>query len=414
MVRLPARVGCLLLLLYLVALEARAQAPDGLEDRLAAGRLREAEQSLEERLKADAKDDNAHFALGVVQFLRAVEARAQGFHRHGYRSDTVLGNLRMTNLPIPANAEPQPIDADGLRAMLVSWVSDLARVDATLATVKSPEVKLPLHFGMVRLDLDGDGKAGEEETLWRLYARFNRQANLAVEDARRFTIAFDRGDVDWLRGYCHLLSALAEMVLAHDFRALFEETGYLMFAGAKPPQPFLALRAQGQGQFNWAEALDFIAAIHLVRLPVIEPRRLTSALAHLEAMIALSRSSWKFIQDESDDDAEWVPNPKQGTVVPNGRVTPEMIQGWNDFLDEFASILAGKTLAPFWRGDDPKVGINVRRVFTDPRPFDLVLWIRGSAAAPYLEHGEISQRETWARLNRIFGGEFVGFAMWFN
>src|SRR5947208_7893227 len=35
-------------------------------------------------------------------------------------------------------------------------------------------------------------------------------------------------------------------------------------------------------------------------------------------------------------------------------------------------------------------GSNVRRVFIEPRTFDLVLWVQGSAAAPNLEAGEIS------------------------
>ncbi len=162
------------------------------------------------------------------------------------------------------------------------------------------------------------------------------------------------------------------------------------------------------------QILDLVAMIHLVRMPVAEPDRLKSALAHMEAMVALSRSSWKFILAETDDDREWVPNPKQGTVVPNVRVTAEMVEGWKGFLDEFESILQGKKLAPFWRGKQPRRGINVRRVLTEPRTFDLVLWVQGTAAAPYLEEGEISSTETWARLNRVFGGEFIGFALWFN
>ncbi len=91
-----------------------------------------------------------------------------------------------------------------------------------------------------------------------------------------------------------------------------------------------------------------------------------------------------------------------------------MVEGWKNFLDEFESILQGKKLAPFWRGNDPKRGINVRRVFTEPHTFDLVLWVQGSAAAPFLEQGEISSPQTWNRINRVFGGEFIGFAMWFN
>ncbi len=109
-----------------------------------------------------------------------------------------------------------------------------------------------------------------------------------------------------------------------------------------------------------------------------------------------------------------MPNPKQRSVIPNVQVTAELIDGWQRVLDEFELLLSGKKLAPFWRGKDPKRGINIRRVLTEPRPFDLVLWIQGSAAAPYLEQGEISSGQTWNRLTRVFGGEFIGFALWFN
>ena len=47
-------------------------------------------------------------------------------------------------------------------------------------------------------------------------------------------------------------------------------------------------------------------------------------------------------------------------------------------------------------------------------PFDLVLWVQGSAATPYLEKGEFTRHEVWDRLLRVFEGEFVGFALWFN
>ena len=159
---------------------------------------------------------------------------------------------------------------------------------------------------------------------------------------------------------------------------------------------------------------DLVAMVHLVRLPVVEPARLKSALTHMEAMIVLSRSSWKFILAETDDNLEWVPNPKQGSVVPNVRVTAEMVEGWTGFLDEFEAVLQGKKLAPSWRGKQPKRGINVRRVLIEPRTLDLVLWVQGAAAAPYLEAGEVSLVETWNRFNRSFGGNFIGFALWFN
>ena len=138
-----------------------------------------------------------------------------------------------------------------------------------------------------------------------------------------------------------------------------------------------------------------------------------SALKHLEAMVALSRESWNSYLAENDDDHEWIPNPKQNTVMPGGKVTGEMVKGWLDFLDEADAILAGKKLVPFWRAVEKK-GVNIRKVFTEPREMDLIFWIQGTAAAPISRTGRSAQPEVWTRLLRVFRGEFIGFAIWFN
>ncbi len=208
--------------------------PTSFELSLRQGKLADAERALGDDLKSRPEDDEARFALGVVQFLRAVEGRMQAFYRHGYRSEP--GMISFTNLPIPRNPRPEPLDYKTARKLLQTWIDDLGRVEATLAKVNSPDVKLPLHFGLIRLDFDGDGKADEDETLWKVYGKFNRGANASAEAAKTFVIAFDRGDVDWLRGYCHVLSAMTEAWLAHDFEDLFNRTGYLLFAASSPPR----------------------------------------------------------------------------------------------------------------------------------------------------------------------------------
>jgi hypothetical protein len=136
-------------------------------------------------------------------------------------------------------------------------------------------------------------------------------------------------------------------------------------------------------------------------------------LAHLESMIALSRESWKYILAETDNDHEWIPNPRQQSVLPGGTVNGNMVEAWMTFLDETEALLKGKKLIPFWRGGERR-GVNLRRVFTEPRPFDLILWVQGTAAAPYLEQGPLTNPETWRRLQNVFRGEFIGFALWFN
>ncbi len=218
----------------------------------------------------------------------------------------------------------------------------------------------------------------------------------------------------WLRGYCHLLMTLSEGYLAHDGEELFNHSAHLFFSRPVTPFPFMkATTAEQSARWDEDLFLDAIAMIHVLRLPMTEPARMQAALKHLEAVIALSRESWKLILAEKDDDREWIPNPHQASSVPGGAVNGNMVEGWMTFLDEADSMLQGKKLIPFWRKNEDR-GVNLRRVFTEPRSFDLVLWVQGTAALPYLENGPKSKPETWRRLQQLFGGRFIGFAFWFN
>jgi len=398
--------------------EVWAEESPSVEAFLAEGRLVEGEKALGERLKAAPDDGKARFGMGVVQFVRGLEKMVQSFHRYGLRTGLLGNALPFERLPIPENANPEAIGYEELRAIFQHWVDDLGRAEATLAQVKDENVKLPFRIGEIRLDLNGDGKAVEDETLWRIFAEFNRAANdpEIAAASKEFVIVLDRADVAWLRGYCHLLMAYGEIYLAHDGRELFDRTGPLFFGNAKTMFPFLRRTpgdpAIGRG-LDFENIADAVAFVHLIRLPVVEPRRLASTLSHLEAMIALSRESWTFILAETDDDHEWIPSPKQHTVLPGMTVTEEMVKGWKEFLAEAEALLQGKKLVPFWRDRETR-GLNLRRVFIEPRTFDLILWAQGTAAAPYLEDGPQTSAETWRRLQRVFQGEFIGFALWFN
>jgi hypothetical protein len=303
-----------------------------------------------------------------------------------------------------------------VRAILQDLVDDLAKAEATLAKVDDPSVKLPLHFGLIALDLNGDGTAGGDETLWKIYASLNNGLRLAPdttpEAVQDFVIAFDHGDVFWLRGYCHLLSAMCESVLAYDQERLFNAVAHHLFD--KPDVPTLPVAIMRDERNEWEHDIaDAIAAIHLASFPLKHPDKLKAAHAHLTDVIRLSRESWKAIQAETDDDHEWVPNSKQECVIPNVRVSAEMIAGWHEFLNEAESLLAGKKLVPHWRMK-PTVGINLHKVFHEPRDFDVVLWAHGAAAVPYIEEGEVVTSDIYRRLERMFRGNFVGFAIWFN
>ncbi len=57
---------------------------------------------------------------------------------------------------------------------------------------------------------------------------------------------------------------------------------------------------------------------------------------------------------------------------------------------------------------------NLKRVFGEPRTFDLVLWAHGAAVVPYLEEGPLVTRQTANSLSAVFQGRFLAFAVWFQ
>ncbi|MCS6815638.1 MAG: hypothetical protein NZ772_18955, partial [Cyanobacteria bacterium] len=341
------------------------------------------EAMLRERLKQTPTDDQARFGLGMMQLMAGVERLSQSLYRYGLRHNWLTEIFPILRLPIPNNNRPETLSYQAVGEILQTWLTDLTAVQATLEPIVDSTVKLPLRLGAFRLDINNDGRVTDNESFRRLFEVITR-SRVSDADARAFQISFDYGDVLWLRGYCHLLSAIAEIVLAHDGRKLFDATAHLFFAKPESPYPFLQQRGgpfEFTSDFNFS---DLVAFVHLLQFPVVEPARLGSALNHLQATLSLSRQSWQAISKETDNDSEWLPNPRQTGVVPGVRVTQEMIDGWLQFVTEAEQLLAGKVLAPFWRGDQRNTaqGVNLNRLFTDPCPVDVVLWIQGSAAAP--------------------------------
>ena len=82
-------------------------------------------------------------------------------------------------------------------------------------------------------------------------------------------------------------------------------------------------------------------------------------------------------------------------------------------VDEADDLLHGRKVMRFWRGDGTR-GIDVTRVFLDPHEFDLLYWIQGSAAAPFLREGEFTTPGTWARLEAALDHRMLRYSFWFN
>ena len=373
---------------------------------LSSGKFDDGIAALEAHLKEQPQDDTARLGLGVTQFVSAVQRLGQKMAVFGPRPRFAFaGGPVIAEVPAPA----EPLTYPTLRKINQEWLDDLARIEATLAKIISEEVKLPLHVGRVTMNL------GTAETRSLTLLPILQQFRLGTAGGEAdFVIAFDRADVDWLRGYCHLLSALSEMMLAYDGQELFEVAAHRLFQHAKTPHAFLLEpnRKPNGGWFQFEDIADAVALIHMLRFPLVEPKRMEAALKHIEQTLSLSRQMWKRVLAETDNDREWIPGPKQKGAI-NIPVTQEIIDNWIRALDEAEQIVQGKKLIPFWRGA-PTRGVNLRKVFLEPRQLDIVLWVQGTAATPYLEEGELTKPDTWQQINRAFGGQFLGFGFWFN
>lgn len=412
-VRLAAPVVAVLLL----AAPARAQAPEDVLRRHAyAGTLAGGEAELTSLASRGASD--ARFALGAAQFMRAIERLGQGFYRHGLEAPrtTLIPILR---LPVPTNPNPQPLSYDRFRSVLAQFADDLRRADATLAQIGPQDVKLTIDVTRMRLDFDADGSGGDHESLLSVLAgidaRFGAARSRQTDVVQAgFPVAFDRGDVAWMRGYANLLAAIAEFWLAHDFEAMFEQSFHLFFPRAGLPYAEVLNAEQRNARqllFSDADMIaDAIAFVHLLDWPVREPARLTAALSHLRAVPALSRESWQHILAETDDDNEWIPNPRQRNRFPLP-VDEVRIEAWLRTMSAFEEVLDGRKLVPHWRFDK---GINLKRALTEHKTFDLVLWVTGTGIAPFLEDGSVLTSNEWDDITALLEGNFFGYAVWFN
>jgi hypothetical protein len=394
---------------------------------LAKGQLAEAAKSLQQELeKPGANQSPLRYRLGVVQFLQAIEQLGQAQYRHGLMSSGRL-SIPLLRLPLPPNRDPELLTIDKARTFIADFLQGLKTAEATLATVKPSGDMLTLDLTSVCLDLNGDGNIAGNESLFSIVNSLTRSGSNGL-DENGLQVSFDDGDVLWLRGYCHVMSAFCEVVLAHNWDDLFERTAHLFFPSTQTPYLFLLQERAAEAPFTLQNGLDLIAMIHCLHFEVRDRDGMLRALKHLEQVPQLSRESWELINAETDNSNEWLPNPRQTAAIsPLLRITPEMQSQWNLFLDEMDAILRGDTLLPFWRGTPginpfdsngasfhPKLGINVRRIFTEPQTFDLVLWAHGSGMASFLEEGPITRPERWSQITAAFRGQFMFFAVWFN
>jgi hypothetical protein len=385
---------------------------------------------------AGAASDQPKFdtALGMTRFARGVERFAQAMYRHGLRPGGRTGMPMMLGIALPeGNPNPQPLSYAQFRTILSDLSADMSAVDEALKKVGEGAVKIPIDIHTMRIDIDGDGQAEKAEELFNL---LRATAFMDLPENMPFVVAFDTADVHWLRGYANLVGAIADFWLAHDFEMNFNSAFSAFFPANAPSDEARRLEggAGNIGGMDGRDIADFIAFIHLINWKVVEPARLAAVRERFLTVAATNRLTWKLARAETDDDREWLPNPRQKSVaLPMFAVSDERIDAWLMAVGEIEEVLEGKKLMPHWRFspsdislafEEPNLneakapfkgaGVNLKRYFAEAKSFDLILWITGQAAAPFVEDGEVARFTAWRQAERIFGGDLLAYAFWFN
>jgi hypothetical protein len=349
-------------------------------------------------LEAAPPDDQLRFGLGVLRFVRGVERLGQALYKYGCRSDST--NLPFLRLPVPHNPDPAPITYADLRRLLDDFRRDLAAAEATLAGITDDKVKLRLKLARFHLDLRGDGKR-TDRLLDILKRILGPQVNFPTDNPD-LLVCFDRGDMAWLRAYCHLLMGMLDAYLAFDTEELFDLTAEGLFARPRHTVP-------GTEADKLRESLTVIK--------VKEPHRLRQFRKHLLQVAELNRETWKFIRTETDDDHEWLPNPRQHGVL-GLPVREEMIDAWLDAVAELEALLDGKRVLPNFFGNFRKgdKGLNLKTLLERPPAefrlaADLATWLPDA----YWDQGPAIDTQKLFRVLTVFESPTaVAYAMWFN
>jgi hypothetical protein len=387
----------------LIALPAAAQM---ISDEFGAAGL----AATEARLAAlPAPTDEERFALGGVRFLGAVE---QALHRR-WTMGTLpgLSGIPFFSLPIPDNPNPPPFQPAMIADIFRDATARMPGVSAPLAEIPDDSsFGLEIDLADLWFDIDGDGKRGTGEGAPDIIGPMLLGWRWSERDPATPApvVRFDVADAAWLSAYSHFIAGFGNTLLAYDPTTPITEV-----MGARAQLDSLRGGQRDDmlmpGEQDWID----IAAI-LLRTLNQTPDQARAAAAHAGylAMIDDNRTFWRRADAESDNDREWIPNARQ-TAALGFTLPPDTSTVWQAVLADAEAVLRGQRLVPYlWLGDT--AGVNVGRMFTDPRPIDLAMWIQGLGALPYIEKGPLISSQNFMIFTQMMEGDAMLFMVLLN
>ncbi len=348
------------------------------------------------------------FALAGIRFLSGVETALQLRWQTGLRAD--WSELPILRLPIPENPAARPFEANDFLTLITGLESRMESARTALATLGDKPFALEIAMSDLWFDINMNATRDEGEDVSSVAGlTLGGAGRIASVDVIDPTVTFDTADAAWLSAYTNFLSGFTNLALAYDpepaIQRILDSSDqiYALWGDTPPPNAL---------DMMFGRQVDRIAmALHaLAQNP--DPALTRKAHAHLLAMITENRRFWALVNLEADNAGEWVPNDRQvsalGIIMPPGTA-----ERWQAVLADAEKLLTGDLLIPHWRFG-AEAGINLKKMFENPVPVDLITWVQGEGLLPFAEKGPRASPFAWDEFTRIVEGDAMLFALFLN
>lgn len=272
---------------------------------LRSGHFDEAERLAHEGNAADGDDPYTHLVSGIVRYKKTM----QQVWLDG--RTVVMGGLAVGAL-----------NQKYLASTLREAESDLAAVEQDLAiTARRSGVALELCLACWEVDWTGDGHIEDRDRLLFQIEQDEHGEEIPEEDPRRKpTFRFDDGDVAWARAFVAFQRAALDVLLAYDWRQT--------------------------AAIRWGAIPDKIV------IKLVDPGRIDQAKERILEGLSHSDASRRAYLAETDDDREWVPNPRQQSHPMPLPMDAAVYDTWAGVVGDVQRLVAGEE------------GLSVADVFT--------------------------------------------------
>jgi hypothetical protein len=262
------------------------------------GRFDQADERAGQRLSADGANPYARLVRAVVRYKKTM-------HQLSLDGRTVMGG-----------AMAGGINHKYLRTAGEEAEQGLAGVESDLAVAwAAPDIALDLCVACWEIDWNGNGVVDERDRLLFQIEQDEHGVAIPPDDPRRKpTFRFDHGDVAWARAFVSFQRAALDVLLAYDFAEVD--------------------RLLGEGPSHLDREKIVIHLRHPERVDAARRRVLEGLDRSDEALHAYLA--------ETDDEREWVPNPRQRSHPMPLPVDQPLFDTWEATLGDLRRLVRGE------------------------------------------------------------------------